>query len=105
MPAAPKSPTAIRWSLPGLTRAPLLLCELARHLEMLLEGRQVLASKGFDIGVSPLIGFCSEELHGFLMIRDHVTHVVAVKTRPALLAEGLCSLPMLLIYVLGDGDV
>ena len=42
--------------LPGLTHATHLLCQLTRHLEMLLEGRQGPARKGLDIRIMPLFG-------------------------------------------------
>src|SRR5262249_44086569 len=60
--------------LAHLTHASVLLRELTRHLEMLLEGWQGLASKGSDIRVFALLGYRREELHGFLVIGDHVTH-------------------------------
>src|SRR5205814_6785437 len=99
------TPACVCHSLPGLTHAPLLWRHLTRHLEMLLQGRQGLARKGFDIRVAPLVGLGREEPYGFLMIRDHVTRVLAVKTRALLLGERPCGLLMLFIDILGYGDV
>jgi hypothetical protein len=91
--------------LPGLTHATHFLCQLTRHLEMFLEGRQGLACKGFDISIMPLFGCGGEELDGFLMICDHMMHILAVKTRSLLLGERLCSLLMLFVCLCGYGDV
>src|SRR5262249_19900520 len=78
-----------------------MLGQLTRHLEMLLQGRQGLTRKGFAISVIPLLCFGREELYSFLMSRDHMMHILAVKTRPLLLSERLCGLLMLFVCLPG----